>query len=155
MSTRSTIQFHYRNLKATIYKHFDGYPTNMIPLLQEFLAWNKDRNTNPGYAAANFCFWAKFKELEESARESITEKENPDPREVGRAIFTKFICAEHCLTGFGVTNNDHNDEEWFYRIDAEKEIIHVTTGSRDRKFRVGFTAKKSKKQLEKLENSED
>ena len=142
MSTRSTIQFHYGNSKATIYKHFDGYPTNMIPLLQEFLAWNKDRNDDPGYAAANFCFWAKFKELEE---------ESKNAQNIPLAVKTGFDSARHRLTGYGVTNNDHNDEEWFYRIDAEKEIIHVTTGSRDRKFRVGFTAKKSLKQLKKME----
>ena len=143
MSTRSTIQFHYGNSKATIYKHFDGYPTNMIPLLQEFLAWNKDRNEDPGYAAANFCFWAKFKDLIEQAERSINN--------TAEETLSLFRLGDDCLTGYGVTNNDHNDEEWFYRIDAEKEIIHVTTGSRDRKFRVGFTAKKSLKQLKKME----
>ena len=58
------------------------------------------------------------------------------------------------LRVIGVTNNDHNDEEWFYRIDAEKQFIHVVHWNH-RVTRIGFTTKKSKKRLEKLENPED
>ena len=41
--------------------------------------------TTTRICAANFCIWAKFKELED-CQKSITEKENPDPRDVERAF---------------------------------------------------------------------
>ncbi len=40
MSTRCQIEFRGR-LRRTVYRHWDGYPSAVIPDLLEFLAWNR------------------------------------------------------------------------------------------------------------------
>ena len=65
MSTPCQIEFK-DDKKGTerriIYKHSDGYPERMIPELKEFLKWNKERNNDLDYAAANYIYWGKTRD---------------------------------------------------------------------------------------------
>ena len=65
MSTPSVIEFVGSDSFA-VYVHHDGYPENMIPLLKEFLKWNKARNNDAGYTAANFIYWYKKRSLKKA-----------------------------------------------------------------------------------------
>jgi hypothetical protein len=51
----------------------------MIPLLKEFLKWNKSRNNDAGYTAANFIYWYKRRALKKArkmTREYKAEERN-------------------------------------------------------------------------------
>ena len=155
MSTRSTIQFKQGEEKATIYKHWDGYPSNIVPMMQEFVKWNKGAN-DVSYTTANFIFWAKYTELVEAAKSGAKEmndragKPTPPSDEI-YMIQAKFLCQEDCTLGYGVTGNTHNDEEWFYIIDADKKKI-IIRRNRDRKqFSIGFNSKPTQARLEAME----
>ena len=65
MSTPSVVEFVGDNSFA-VYVHHDGYPERMIPLLKEFLKWNKSRNNDAGYTAANFIYWYKKRSLKKA-----------------------------------------------------------------------------------------
>jgi len=67
MSTRCLVSFGvvYKDSFGVvdIYKHYDGYPKDVVPLLKEFIKWNKDEDqteTDPGSIGANFIYWAKM-----------------------------------------------------------------------------------------------
>ena len=64
MSTSCQIEFKEEEGKKRIliYKHSDGYPERMIPELKEFLEWNKGRNNDLEYAAANYVYWGKTRD---------------------------------------------------------------------------------------------
>jgi len=47
--------------RRTLYRHSDGYPEGVIPDLKEFLEWNKEKNFDIEYQAANFIYWSKKK----------------------------------------------------------------------------------------------
>ena len=57
--------------RRTVYRHSDGYPENVIPDLKEFLEWNKGRNFDLEYQAANFIYWSK-KKMEKQIERDLT-----------------------------------------------------------------------------------
>ena len=108
------------------------------------------------YTTANFIFWAKYTELVEAAKSGAKEmndragKPTPPSDEI-YMIQAKFLCQEDCTLGYGVTGNTHNDEEWFYIIDADKKKI-IIRRNRDRKqFSIGFNSKPTQARLEAME----
>jgi hypothetical protein len=58
MSTRCQIEFRSGNARRTIYRHWDGYPSAVIPDLLAFLAWSRRRG-DVEYETANFLYWSK------------------------------------------------------------------------------------------------
>jgi hypothetical protein len=58
MSTRCQIEFRRGEVRRTIYRHWDGYPSSVMPHLLEFLPWST-RAGDIEYEAANFIFWSK------------------------------------------------------------------------------------------------
>lgn len=58
MSTRCQIEFRSGNVRRTVYRHWDGYPSTVIPDLLAFLAWS-ERRGDVEYEAANFLYWSK------------------------------------------------------------------------------------------------
>ena len=66
MSTRCTVHFGVggdaHGGEVIIYKHYDGYPDNMVPLLQRFLSregeiYHDSRRNDPSYLAARFVHY--------------------------------------------------------------------------------------------------
>jgi hypothetical protein len=111
MSTRCQIEFCNSSVRRTVYRHWDGYPSAVIPDLLAFLAWNGGCGDTE-YAAANFLYWSK-RELDE----------------------------RNCRLGFGICANDelHGDIEYYYVVRSEgactisaHEVEHV-----DGEVRVG------------------
>ena len=68
MSTSCQIQFRVKYAKGykhrNIYAHWDGYPENKVPMLKEFIKWNKERMYDLEYCAANYIYWAKDRNCE-------------------------------------------------------------------------------------------
>ena len=58
MSTRCQLEFRAGNGRRTVYRHWDGYPSAVVPDLLAFLAWS-NRGRDVEYEAANFLFWTK------------------------------------------------------------------------------------------------
>lgn len=58
MSTRCQIEFRNSRIRRTVYRHWDGYPSAVIPDLLAFLAWST-RHGDVEYEAANFLYWSK------------------------------------------------------------------------------------------------
>lgn len=59
MSTRCQIAFSNGQESRTVYRHWDGYPSAVIPHLVEFLAWSTC-GADVEYEAANFLYWSKL-----------------------------------------------------------------------------------------------
>jgi hypothetical protein len=58
MSTRCQIEFRRGAQRRTVYRHWDGYPSAVIPDLLAFLAWST-RSGDIEYETANFLYWSK------------------------------------------------------------------------------------------------
>jgi hypothetical protein len=58
MSTRCQIEFRSGEVRRTVYRHWDGYPSAVIPDLLAFLAWS-ERRGDVEYETANFLYWSK------------------------------------------------------------------------------------------------
>jgi hypothetical protein len=58
MSTRCQIEFRCGDVRRTVYRHSDGYPSAVIEDLLAFLAWSV-RGSDVEYVAANFLYWSK------------------------------------------------------------------------------------------------
>ncbi|MGK2855989.1 MAG: hypothetical protein ACSLFQ_02155, partial [Thermoanaerobaculia bacterium] len=58
MSTRCQIEFRRARQRRTVYRHWDGYPSAVIPDLLAFLAWST-RSGDVEYETANFLYWSK------------------------------------------------------------------------------------------------
>lgn len=89
MSTRCQIEFRSGEQRRTVYRHWDGYPSAVIPDLLAFLAWS-NRRGDVEYESANFLYWSK-RELDE----------------------------DRCQLGFGICTNDelHHDVEYYYVVE--------------------------------------
>src|SRR4051812_22080499 len=57
MSTRCQIEFRSGSTRRTVYRHWDGYPSAVIPDLLAFLAWSTRRG-DVEYETANFLYWS-------------------------------------------------------------------------------------------------
>lgn len=102
MATRSNIHFVQQgNTYANVYVHYDGYPDNRIPEIQEFFKavkhWTNDTRFNdPEYLAAKFIVWYSQSGLGEGS---------PSPS-------LDFL-------GIGVSVHDHGDIEYIYEIHCD------------------------------------
>ena len=60
MSTHATLIFEQPHVEARIYLHYDGYPSNVKDLLEDFFEWNEyafkegTRYNDAAYLAARF-----------------------------------------------------------------------------------------------------
>lgn len=111
MSTRCQIEFRSSNVRRTVYRHWDGYPSAVIPDLLAFLAWS-ERRGDVEYESANFLYWSK--------------------RELGASEQLGFgICANDEL---------HGDIEYYYVVrydDGACTISAHDVESKDGAVRVG------------------
>ena len=97
MATRSNIHFDQRGTTyANVYVHYDGYPENRVPELNEFLADVKakckdTRFSDAEYLAAKFIVWYADK---------VKRDNNLD------------------FLGIGVCTEDHGDIDYIYTVDC-------------------------------------
>ena len=118
MSTRSIIVFKNEYSENYIYVHSDGYPSNRLVQIQKFLEWNKPRNGDVAYSAANFVLWYKLDSIREyNYGDKIdTLDDMLTPREEDSGIHR----------GIGVVDKTWDDQEYKYVVDFDAKTIHVT-----------------------------
>jgi hypothetical protein len=108
MSTRSQIKI--GDNPVLLYKHCDGYRSNVLPLLGQFLkSFMKGRGWDEEYMAAHlmhFLISASNKKIEEYHNEfhSSTREKKPS------------------YLGYGLDCNVHGDIEYFYHIVRDNEV---------------------------------
>ena len=114
MATRSNIHFTDGDyLAANIYVHYDGYPENRLPELQEFFdavkqGTNDNRFGDPSYLAAKFIVWYS---LARSSGEPHKPLDflgvGPVVEDAGDAEYIyKVDCSKRCANGFPVVTYD-------------------------------------------------
>ena len=123
MGTRSTIQFKIGRDKKTVFVHFDGYHDIMVPEIQKFLKWNGCRNDDVGQTAANYVFHYKYTAM----RKQVKSAKNSDISSIPKTMDEYFDIAMDNMgithMGCSVTDNNHQDEEYFYIVDLKKKVI--------------------------------
>jgi hypothetical protein len=100
MATRSNIHFTQgERIIANIYVHYDGYPENRLPELQQFFKEVKERLrdtrfTDPSYLAAKYIVWYTH---------ILTNQKMPS---------LDFL-------GIGIAVEDAGDAEFIYKVDCK------------------------------------
>lgn len=100
MSTRCNIHFTYGDrVQANIYRHYDGYPEEVLPDLEKFFSeveaqTSDTRFNDPSYLAAKFVVW-------QASQYSLSEK-------------------PLAFLGIGVTQQDAEDGEYTYKVDCTR-----------------------------------
>jgi len=119
MSTRSQIRFidADNNSIAQVYKHSDGYPSGVLPLLARVRACERP---SPQYNAATFVFAGKLQ-----MGTLVDDERYYDPDQWGDLLDDDGadMFSPRMALGYGVedpSSGIHGDEEYLYRV--------VTTG---------------------------
>ena len=124
MSTRSIIIFKDEYSENYIYVHSDGYPSNRLVELQKFLVWNRPRNGDVGYSAANFVLWYKLETIK-----SFNEYFDDDKSKRINTLEDMLRPREHddyIHRGIGVVDKTWDDQAYKYVVDFDAKTIHVT-----------------------------
>ena len=105
--------------RRTVYRHSDGYPESVIPDLKEFLAWNKGRNSDLEYQAANFIYWSKKKMEKQINRDLAIAWGTTKVPEMKKRML---------LSGHGICNNDefYPDIFYYYEVISDSETKEIT-----------------------------
>ena len=123
MGTRSTIQFRKGRDKKTVYVQWDGNWEHMVPEIQKFLKWNGRRSDDVGQTTANWIFYYKYTGM----RDQIESLEKGEKSRHPKTINGYFNSAMDGLgithIGCSVTNNNHQNEEFFYIVDLKRKVI--------------------------------
>ena len=122
MGTRSIIVFKDDQSENYIYIHWDGYPSNRLPELQEFLKWNAPRNHDMAYATANFVLWYKLRSVKLMNENTYAGAEkNHTLDDMLRVRETD----EDIHRGIGIVDSKADDYQYKYVVDFDKKTIHV------------------------------
>ncbi|MDB9247488.1 hypothetical protein PN419_00505 [Halorubrum ezzemoulense] len=110
MSTRSQIRFidADNGSVAQVYKHSDGYPTGVLPLLAQV---RQCARPSPQYNAATFIFAGKL-----ASGNLVDDERYYDPEQWGDLYDDMY---PRVALGYGVEDPStgiHGDEEYLYRV---------------------------------------
>ena len=115
MSTRAQIGIYKSSKKkiskpdVLLYKHSDGYPDGVIPIIEPFL---KRFDAERGIADTEYCgAWLSHALVEES----IENMKKWFPKKDGKSFL-----------GHGICKNFHEDIEYFYRVYPNTIEIYET-----------------------------
>ena len=130
MSTRAQIVVK-GNEEAKIYKHSDGYPDGVMPvlteLLQQFIA---ERGNDPEYCTAQIIrAFARdneehrIKQLEHFEKEISILTANKQEASFYKTLKESY--SKPSMLSWGVSNDWYLDIEYFYYVDLEKETVDI------------------------------
>jgi len=112
MSTRSQIKV--KGSEIMIYKHSDGYPSEVMPTLEKVMKqFIKERGNEPDYALAQIM--RAFARRDEKRRKEGLKRNDS---------FSS-IYEEPSMTGWGLDCVQHGDIEYLYKVDLEEGIILI------------------------------
>jgi hypothetical protein len=140
MGTRSLIKVENKKYKeeSTVYKHWDGYPENMIPLLSRFMDENGRGDVE--YATANLILFLKLDEFFSNRERQLNrlDKHGKDYYALDMEYIAE-LSAETIFnttqTGCGVVNVQKGwpdyGQEYEYRIDlANNKLFYRAQGNK-------------------------
>lgn len=114
MSTRSQIKV--KGSEVMIYKHSDGYPEGVIPVLKPILErFVAERGNEPDYALAQIM--RAFARHDEEYRKKRLEEAEDE--------IVKNMYKQPRMTGWGLDTVRHGDIEYLYKVDLEERVIYV------------------------------
>ena len=109
-----------------IYKHLDGYPSNVLYLLREYLQYNKDSINDISYLSASFLRYVQewgYKELpEEMLNHTRTEFESTYEEVIDKDHYTEYGLFEQNIDKDFITNTW---EDYFYKITPHKIYVYI------------------------------
>lgn len=117
MSTRSQIKV--KGSEIMIYKHSDGYPSEVMPTLKEVMTqFIQERGNEPDYALAQIMrAFARHDEERKGEKLKQAKRNNDD--------FWIDIYSKVSMTGWGLDTVIHGDIEYLYEVDLEKGRIII------------------------------
>jgi len=119
MGTRSILEFSDSSAKVQIYRHWDGYPKDVLPDLEKFFVWNGQRSSDLSYTIANFFLWSKLdsaKVMEQSAKEMFDKPSHNDGLHTGFGIIPT-LCQDSELESY--------EAKYFYRIGLASKNFEI------------------------------
>ena len=109
MSTSAQIRV--KGSDVLIYKHYDGYPSDVLPVLKDILSrYIKERGPRD-YEYATAQIMRKFAREDEERRKQFEDND--------------FGADKPRLTGWGLGTRLHGDIRYFYEIDLKERKIIV------------------------------
>jgi hypothetical protein len=120
MSTRSHILFRDDDDSLLTYKHHDGYPDAVIPLLREFWQWYP-RTTRLEYLTATWFYYCKRR-----TEERLGDRYDA-PMKTGELAHNHPIALSY---GICADNEIHGDVEHLYEVDIEEGTVAHHTPER-------------------------
>ena len=124
MSTRCQIGIYeskktpLKNWNVLLYRHSDGYPDDVVPMLKKFLTfWKKER----GLDDTEYCGARLLQYL-------CNEYDNE-----GSDGATKDLTG---ILGYGISNTIHGDIEYFYRIYPDILEVYEAYGTDIQNFKL-------------------
>ena len=122
-----------------IYKHSDGYPSEVMPTLEKIMKqFIQERGNEPDYALAQIM--RAFARRDEKRRKERLEDIKEDIREANDAeesgLLSELekwqeIYKNHSMTGWGLDCVQHGDIEYLYLVDLELGVIVIYSGYGD------------------------
>lgn len=142
MSTRAFIKFVGNGESLTIYHHWDGYPSYVMPELEEFLIWNGFRADSVSYTVANFVTWDKVRSALRHVKDKYFKDDPKHPKSF-EELFKKADFNDYLHTGFGL-HKELTDEqiieswaEWYYVVDFDARKITAYAVLKEELHKVG------------------
>lgn len=115
MTTRCHILFRDKDYSLLTYKHSDGYPEGIIPLLREFWEWCPLKR-NLEYLTATWCYFCKRRR----------EKQSAELERYGAPMATSELAGNHPVSlsvGICAGGETHGDAEHLYEVNIEEETV--------------------------------
>jgi hypothetical protein len=120
MSTRCQIGFYgkgekdLKKFQALLYKHSDGYPEGVLPIIEPFLKeFNAKRGLSDIEYASAWCLYTIIQDHVTHMAEWAKDSPSPSCPEDGRDFLGHGIC-----TGF------HGDIEYFYAVQPDTLTVY-------------------------------
>ena len=119
MSTRSIIVFKNKYLERCIDVNSNAYPFWRLTELQKFLVWNKPRNGDVTYSAANYVLWHKINTIKNS-NEYYSNDESKQIKTLDD-ILRPIDDDDFIHRGIGVGYNTVDNYRYKYVVDFDTE----------------------------------
>ena len=131
MSTRAQIKV--QGSEIMIYKHSDGYPSEVLPTLVDIMkTFIRARGNEPDYALAQIMRAfarrdeqrrkERLKETKMALKKWEDDKESP---EYNSFKMWEEMYSEQSMTGWGLDCTAHGDIEYLYQVDLKKGRVIV------------------------------
>lgn len=130
MSTRSQIKV--KGSEVLIYKHSDGYPSEVLPTLVPIMRrFKNERGNDVEYANAQIM--RAFARRDEKRRKERYKEYKNSEDEFENQLADDY--KEPFMTGWGISTKKHGDIEYFYEVDLKEGVVSVY---HDGEFEDGF-----------------